>query len=211
MPYATSWPTQFRSRPTSRSFKTFATEAALPASLRRANRRQGLRRDLRATTSGRRVRLTSRFSAAASLAPGHGPCPGLQFIKATSALVFVQPRRLKRTFIAATARGQRWPVAGLISPVFEPLISAAERVIDGLVAQRLFVLIGKKNHQFCVRLANPTQLDRYLHTGQRPPRFPAGGRSRLQALWKSRRPGAQIEVTESMAVIAMRAVGKSSA
>ena len=132
-----------------------------------------------------------------------------QHLVPRGALVFVQPRRLKRPFIAVTARGQRWPVAGLISPVFEPLISAAETAIDGLVAQRLFVLIGKKNHQFRVRLANPTQLDRYLHTGQRPPRFPAGGRSRLQAVWKSRRPGAQIEVTEYMAVIAMRAVDKA--
>src|SRR5438874_2056507 len=127
------------------------------------------------------------------------------------ALVFVQPRRLKRPSIAITARGQRWPVAALISPVFEPLISAAETAIDSLVAQRPFVLIGKKTHQFRVRLANPSQLDRYLHTGQRPPRFPAGGRSRLQALWKSRISGAQIEVTEYMAVIAMRAVDEASA
>ena len=125
-------------------------------------------------------------------------------------LICIQPRRLKRPFIAVRAPGQRQPVASLINPASERLLSAAEAAIETVVAKRLLVRIGKKNHQFRVRLANPTELDRYLHTGQRPPRFPAGGRSRLQALWKSRRPGAQIEVTEYMVVIAMRAVDKAS-
>src|SRR2546428_2349682 len=125
------------------------------------------------------------------------------------ALVCVQPRRIKRPLIAVTAPRQRWPVASLINPVFEPLISAAEAAIETVVTERLFVLIGRKNHQFRVRLANPNQLDRYLHLGQRPPRFPGGGRSRLQAIWKSRRPGTQIEVTEFMATIVLRAVDKA--
>ena len=35
-----------------------------------------------------------------------------------------------------------------------------------------------------------------------------GGRSRLHALWKSRKPGTQIEVTEFMAIIALRAIDR---
>src|SRR5438552_3279967 len=93
------------------------------------------------------------------------------------------------------------------------LAAAAEGVTNvsfrgGTAESGRFALIGRINHQFRVRLSNPTQLDRYLHQGQRPPRFPAGGRSRLHALWKSRKPGTQIEVTEFMAIIALRAIDR---
>ena len=123
-------------------------------------------------------------------------------------LVCVQPRRTKRPVIALTAPGHLWPVSGLINPASEPLITAAEAAIDTVISDGRFALIGRINHQFRVRLSNPTQLDRYLHQGQRPPRFPAGGRSRLHALWKSRKPGTQIEVTEFMAIIALRAIDR---
>jgi hypothetical protein len=62
------------------------------------------------------------------------------------------------------------------------------------------------HHQFRVRLASPAELRRYLHIGQRPPRFPAGGRERFEALWRRRPEGARIEVTESLTVVALRAV-----
>jgi hypothetical protein len=104
------------------------------------------------------------------------------------------------------APGQRQRVGALINPVFKPIISAAVAAIDTVVDERLFALIGKSNHQFRVHPASPAELDRYLHLGQRPPRFPAGGRQRLTALWKSRMPGAQIEVTEFLTIIALRAV-----
>ncbi len=119
-------------------------------------------------------------------------------------LVCVQPRRIKRPFIAVTSPGRRQPVGALVNPVFEPLISAAEAAIKTVVDDGRFVLIGKSNHQFRVPLASPGELHRYLHMGQRPPRFPAGGRKRLQALWSTRPAGARIEVTEYLAVIALR-------
>lgn len=127
-----------------------------------------------------------------------------QHLVPNGVLICVQPRRGKRPFIAVKAPRLRLPVGALINPVFEPLISSAEAAIDSVVDEQLFALIGKKNHQFRVRLGNPAELDRYLHLGQRPPRFPAGGRQRLRAWWKSRPPGAQIEVIEFMAVAALR-------
>jgi len=128
-----------------------------------------------------------------------------QHLKRDGALVCIQPHRIKRPFISVAGHGHRWPVVSLINPAFQPLISSAEAAIETVVSEGLFVLIGTTNHQFRVRLRNPNQLDRYLHTGQRPPRFPAGGRRRLETLWKSRAAGAQIEVTEFMAIIALRA------
>lgn len=127
-----------------------------------------------------------------------------QHLVPNGVVICVQPRRSKRPVIAVKAPGLRSPVGALINPVFEPLISAAEAAIDSVVDERLFALVGKKNHQFRVRLASPTALDRYLHLGQRPPRFPAGARKRLRALWKTRTSGAQIEVTEFLAVVALR-------
>ena len=121
-------------------------------------------------------------------------------------LICIQPRRIKRPFIALTSPGRRTPVVGLINPASESLLSAAEAAIDTIVSRQLAVLVGKTQHQFRVRLANPHQLDAYTHTGQRPPRFPGGGRQRLRSLWKSRKPGTQIEVTEFMSIIALRAV-----
>lgn len=128
-----------------------------------------------------------------------------QHLTRDGALICIQPHRLKRPFIAVLVDRHRWPVVSLVNPVFQPLIDSADAAIDTVVSEGLFVVIGRKNHQFRVRLGNPNQLDRYLHTGQRPPRFPAGGRLRLETLWKSRTTGAQIEVTEFMAIIALRA------
>ncbi len=119
-------------------------------------------------------------------------------------LVCIQPRRIKRPFITVTSPGLRQPVGALVNPVSEPLISAAEAAIQKVVEERRFVLIGKSNRQFRVRLESPGELRRYIHLGQRPPRFPAGGRQRLQALWRTRPEGARIEVTEYLAVIALR-------
>ncbi len=125
-------------------------------------------------------------------------------------IVCIQPRRIKRPFIAVTAPGLRQPVGALVNPVFEPLISAAEAAIQTVVEERRFALIGTTNHQFRVRLASCAELRRYLHLGVRPPRFPAGGRQRLEAQWRSRPEGARIEVTEFLAVIALRSASRNA-
>jgi hypothetical protein len=122
-------------------------------------------------------------------------------------LISIQPRRAKDAFIAITAPGQRQPVAALVNPVFEPIMSAADAAIQTVVDQRRFALMGRSNHHFRVRLASPLELRRYLDLYVRPPRFPAGGRQRLQAMWRNRPEGARIEVTEFFAIIALRAIG----
>jgi hypothetical protein len=42
--------------------------------------------------------------------------------------------------------------------------------------------------------------------GLSPPRFPPGGRQRFQTLWKARPASADIEVTEFLTLIALRAI-----
>lgn len=124
-------------------------------------------------------------------------------------LVLIQPHQGKRPFIAITASRKRQPVAALVNPVFQPLINAAMAAIQTVIDQGRFARIGTSHHQFRVRLAGPAELRRYLHLGQRPPQFPAGGRQRLQDLWRRRPADARIEVTEFLTVIGLRAASDS--
>lgn len=122
------------------------------------------------------------------------------------ALVCIQPHVKKRPSIAITARGSRQPVSDLINPAFQPRITAAVAAIRTVVEEGQLAVIGWSSHQYRVGLVGPGELHRYMHLAATPPRFPAGGRQRLQALWRTRAVGARIEVTEFFAVIAMRAL-----
>jgi hypothetical protein len=119
-------------------------------------------------------------------------------------LVLIQPRPLKRPFISVIAHGRRQKICALVNPDSEKRLNAALAAIDAVAANGLFAPIGKTDRHFRVRLANPTQLDRYLYSDLRPPRFPPGGRKRFMHVWKARPRGAEIEVTEFLAVMAMR-------
>ncbi|HEX2647596.1 MAG TPA: hypothetical protein VHO95_10235 [Candidatus Dormibacteraeota bacterium] len=120
-----------------------------------------------------------------------------------SRLVLLQPHRTRRPFIAVRDGGRRVPICALINPVFQPLIETANSSIQTVIERGLFSMLGRTDHSFRVRLANPTQLRRYLHTGVRPPRFPPGGKQRLLGVWRST-SRAEIEVTEFLTVVALR-------
>ncbi len=128
---------------------------------------------------------------------GHHVRPG-------GALVSIQPHRTKRPRIAITARGKRIPVVALINPAFEPYLSAADAALRRVVLRHGFALIGAKDYAFRVRLSTLSEFHAYLDLLTPRPRFPAGGRQRLHALWNSSPPGTRIEVTEWMAVTAMQ-------
>jgi len=120
-------------------------------------------------------------------------------------LICIQPHRTMRPLIAVRAPGRREQICELINPVFQPLIDSANGAIASIVERRLVSLIRAENHEFRVRVANPSQLRSYLSDGIRPPRFPAGGRKRLLEAWRARPSGAWIEITEHMTVIGLRA------
>lgn len=130
-----------------------------------------------------------------------------QHLLPNGVLILIQPHQWKRPSIAITGSRKRQPVAALVNPVFQPLINSAMAAIQAIIDQERFGLIGTSHHRFRVRLASSAELRRYLHLGQRPPRFPAGGRQRLEALWRRRPEGARIEVTEFLTVVALRARG----
>jgi hypothetical protein len=119
-------------------------------------------------------------------------------------LVLVQPHQWKRPFIAVKAARKREPVAALVNPVFQPIINTTVSSIQDVIERSLFERIGTSHHQYRVRLASLAELHRYLHLGQRPPRFPPGASQRLHDMWRRRSKGTQIEVTEHMTVIALR-------
>jgi len=121
------------------------------------------------------------------------------------ALLLIQPHQWKRPFIAVMTPRKRQPVGALVNPAVQPLINSAVAAIQTMIDKDLFRLIGTSHHQFRVRLASSAELHRYLHLGQRPPRFPAGGRQRFEALWRRSPAGARIEVTEFLTVFALRA------
>jgi hypothetical protein len=119
-------------------------------------------------------------------------------------LILVQPHQWKRPFIAVKAPRKSEPVAALVNPVFQPIINTAVGSIQDVIERSLFERIGTSHHQYRVRLASLAELRRYLHLGQRPPRFPSGARQRLDDLWRRRSSDRHIEVTEHMTVIALR-------
>ena len=123
------------------------------------------------------------------------------------ALVLVQPHQLKRPSIAIVSPRARQPIAMLVNPLFQPLIDSANDSIRLVTEEGQFTHTGTSHHRLRVRLANPSQLHRYLHQhgGQRPPRFPPGARRLMRQLWDRRGSGAQLEVTEFMTVIGLRA------
>ena len=127
-----------------------------------------------------------------------------QALRPGGVLVSIQPHRSKRLSISITARSLRVPVAALVNPPFERYLSAAEASLRRVVLDRWFTLIGRTSYDYRTRLANLSELDRYLDLLSPRPPFPPGGRRRLNALWASRLPGARIQVTESMVLIALR-------
>ena len=123
-------------------------------------------------------------------------------------LVSIKPHRKQRPLIAITRSGERRFVVPLINPAFERYLAAADAALDRVVREGWFTRSGATGHRYRVRLKSPAQLRRYIDMlGTPKPRFPPGGRAELLAQWKSVAPGARIEVTESMAVTALRNSG----
>jgi hypothetical protein len=99
------------------------------------------------------------------------------------------------------------PVARLPTPGFDSRQEAAEAALARVVEEGGFTLQGIRSQRFRTRLENLSQLRTYLELIAPPrPRFPAGRRAHLLALWASRPRGAQIEVAESIVVTALEAV-----
>ena len=120
-------------------------------------------------------------------------------------LISIRPHRTWRPVIAISTPTQRVQVARLINPSFDRYLQAAEAALDRAVREGWFTLAGIRPHRYRVHLDNLSQLRTYLEMMTPPrPRFPAGRRARLGALWTKRPRGARIEVTESMVVTALR-------
>jgi hypothetical protein len=129
-----------------------------------------------------------------------------QHLRPGGLAVLIQPHQYKRPHIAIVSARKRQPVATLINPVFQPLINSANAAIESFVEEKLFERLATSHHRFSVRLANPAEMQAYLHQGLRPPRFPPGGRQRLRAAWNARPADARIETTEFLTVLSLRAI-----
>ena len=120
--------------------------------------------------------------------------------------VLIQPHQHHRPRIGIAAGSFRQAVTPMINREFQPRINMANSAIHTVVDARLFERMATTNHRFKVRLKNPTQLRDFLHQELRPPRFPPGGRQRFQAMWKARPVGAEIEMTEFLTIVSLRAI-----
>jgi hypothetical protein len=129
-----------------------------------------------------------------------------QHLRRGGTALLIQPHQHKRVRVGIAAGTYRHPVTAMINSEFQPRIDAANAAIHTALDEGLFQRVATSHHDFKVRLKNPTQLRDYLHLGTRPPRFPPGGRQRFQALWKARPSGAEIELTEYLTIISLRAI-----
>jgi hypothetical protein len=124
----------------------------------------------------------------------------------SSPLVLIQPHQTKRPLVAVRFGRRRQPVAALVNSDFQPRLNAAVSAIRKVIDGGLFSHLGTSHHQFRVHLASPADLRRYVHLAPTISRFPAGGRQRLNDLWRTRTEGARIEVTEAFTVVGLRVV-----
>jgi hypothetical protein len=120
-------------------------------------------------------------------------------------LISIRPHRTRRPAIAIVAGHRRLPVATLRNPGFQRNLEAADRALERVVDDGAFTLTGVRSAPFRTYLARPSQMRTYLELISPPrPRFPRGGRARLDEMWESAPRGARIEVAEWLVVNALR-------
>jgi hypothetical protein len=127
------------------------------------------------------------------------------YLRRGGTLISIRPHRSWRPSVAIVAGGRRLPVATLLNPVFERNLDAADLALRRVVDEGWFTLAGVRSARFRTNLDRPSQIRTYLELINPPrPRFPRGGRARLEEMWEAAPRGARIEVTESLVVNALR-------
>ncbi len=127
-----------------------------------------------------------------------------QRLRPDGMLVSLRPHRTWRPAVSIVAPGFRRPVARLVNPAFDRNLRSAESALDRVVHDGWFTLAGARPTRYRIYLQRPSQMRTYLELINPPrPRFPRGGRARLDQLWNSA-PGARIEVTEYLVITALR-------
>ena len=128
-----------------------------------------------------------------------------RYLRRGGMLISIRPHRTWRPAIAIVAGRRRLPVTTLLNPSFEVNLEAADLALERVVDEGSFALAGARSARFRSYLDRPSQVRTYLELINPPrPRFPRGGRARLDAMWDSVPRGARIEVTESLIVNALR-------
>lgn len=127
------------------------------------------------------------------------------YLRRGGTLISIRPHRTWRPSVAIVADRARLPVATLVNPAFERNLEAADLALERVVDEGAFTLAGVRSARYRSYLARPSQMRTYLELINPPrPRFPRGGRARLDAMWDSAPRGARIEVKESLVVNALR-------
>ena len=127
------------------------------------------------------------------------------YLRRGGTLISIRPHRTWRPSVAVVAGRSRLPVATLVNPAFERNLESADLALQRVVDEGLFVLAGVRSARYRTYLSRPSQVRTYLELINPPrPRFPRGGRARLDVMWNSAPRGARIEVTESLVVNALR-------
>jgi hypothetical protein len=120
-------------------------------------------------------------------------------------LISLRPHRTWRPAIAITSPGRRLPVARLINPAFDRNLRSADAALERVVSDGEFRLAGARSSRYRIYLQRPSQMRTYLELIEPPrPRFPPGGRARLNRMWETATPGARIEVTEYLVITVLR-------
>jgi len=127
------------------------------------------------------------------------------YLRRGGTLISIRPHRTWRPSIVIVAGRSRVPVATLLNTAFEVNLSAAESALKRVVDEGSFTLAGVRAARYRIYLDRPSQIRTYLELINPPrPRFPRGGRARLEAIWNTAPRGARVEVTESLIVNGLR-------
>jgi hypothetical protein len=126
-------------------------------------------------------------------------------LKPGGVLISLRPHRTWRPAVAITAPGYRQPIARLVNPTFDRNLRSAEAALERVIHDGWFTLAGARPSRYRINLWRPSQMRTYLELINPPrPRFPPGGRARLNRLWTSAPPAARIEVTEYLVITVLR-------
>jgi hypothetical protein len=126
-------------------------------------------------------------------------------LKPAGVLISLRPHRTWRPAVAITAPGYRQPIARLVNPTFDRNLRSAEAALERVIHDGWFTLAGARPSRYRINLRRPSQMRTYLELINPPrPRFPPGGRARLNRLWTSAPPAARIEVTEYLVITVLR-------
>lgn len=127
-----------------------------------------------------------------------------EVLRPEGVLISITPQQFDAR-IDVVSRSGRMAAGRFLNPPFNRYLVAAEGALDRVVRNGLFEFEGLRRRRYSVRLDRLAQLPEYIDLlGTPRPRLSPGTWPRLRSLWRSRPPGARIQITDVFVIRALR-------